>query len=528
VKQAQNSLRAASIPRIIFGAIRSHYADDTRAVRLDEKTGVGSTRVFRRKSGRPISEPVPALYTKSVFEEVTGKGAAGLIDQFNEDRWVLGETTPAVGGTTELFNQVLDVYEAEYIATWDRILADFDAKFDSAGTAEALAILGGPTSPLRSLYQTVTAETNFTKAAPAGAPKPGLIARTTDQIEKLVRTTQQAAGITARDPGARITAHFAEIHRVVAGEPGNTELDRLLGTLQKLQQEIGTGPGQLGGGGGNVTGANNPQREQLVRSLQAEAEALPPAVGGLVADIANSAAGAFRTGLRSELQTLYQQDVVLQCRDIVNNKYPFVRESQISVTPEDFGELFGYDGIFDRFFKKNMEQLVNMVSRPWSWRKDATGAQVGGTEAMLRQFETAQRIRDMYFPNGARKPEVRFGIAVTELDTGAAKVTLEIGGNRVDYQFGAPRSLNVTWPGSEPGQAAALVFTDKSARPTPIAESGPWAWLRLIEAGQVTERSDTEYTVTWQRGPRSATAEIRAVSRQNPFNKSDVQNFRCG
>src|SRR5690606_19694180 len=99
------------------------------------------------------------------------------------------------------------------------------------------------------------------------------------------------------------------------------------------------------------------------------------------------------------------------------------------------------------------------------WRRDATGASVGGSDAMLRQLEAALRIRDRFFPNGSATPQVRFTLTVTELNAAASKVTLEMNGERIEYQFGAPRTLSVAWPGDTPGQAA-LVFTDRSGRPT--------------------------------------------------------------
>ena len=526
VRQAQNTLQNASIPRIVFGAIKSFYVDDPRALRIDEKIGIAAAQVLRRKSGRPLSDPVPAIFTKGVFEEVTSKSATDLIKQYNDDRWVWGDTRPSMQGSVELSNQVVEVYEQEYIRYWDGVLSDFSVSFGPDKTAEALAVLAGPSSPLRSFFTTVAEQTNFTKPA-APAATPGLIERQVDRFEKLVERGQQAAGIVPRDPGAAITKYFAPIHNVVAGEPGTSAMDRVLGTIRDLQQEMaGVGAGQIGGTGA-VANAANSKREQLVSSLQQDADTLPPVVGDLVSGIASTAAGAFRVGVRNELQALYAQEVVQPCRDTINNKYPFVRESQIYVTPEDFGELFGFDGTFDRFFKKQVEQLVNTLSRPWTWRKDATGASVGTSEAMLRQFESAQRIRDRFFQFGSRMPQVRFTITVVELNAAASKVSLEMNGERSEFQFGAPRTLSVAWPGPQPAPAA-LVFTDRGGRPTSLAHAGPWAWLRLIQDGEVTSRSDTEFVVTWRSGAHSAVAEIQAASRLNPFTQTDLQNFRCG
>ena len=75
VAQARSTIRQASIPQIMYGQLKRSYADDSaRALRLDMLAGVGVEKVFRRKSGVSLSEPVPSLYTQTVFKEVTGSG----------------------------------------------------------------------------------------------------------------------------------------------------------------------------------------------------------------------------------------------------------------------------------------------------------------------------------------------------------------------------------------------------------------------------------------------------------------------
>jgi type VI secretion system protein ImpL len=529
VAQARSSIRQASIPRIIYGIIRLSYADDQRRLRLDEAAGIGSAEVLVRKSGRPLAEPVPALYTKDVFMEVTGKSAGDLVEQFKQDYWVWGDSRPSIAATAELSNQVLDAYETEYIAFWDGILSDFDVSFQSREPTDALAILAGATSPLKNLLNTVTTHTRLVTAAPAAPATPGTIDILKKQVGQIVARGQQALGVSTRVPGQRVTTHFARLHAAVAGEPGASEIDRVLAKLAKLQQELPRGGSQLGGGSA-VVGAANPAREELVRSLRQDATALPDAVGGIVESITEKAAGAFRGDVQRELAARYAQDVVMPCRALAANKYPFVKTSATDVRPEDFGELFGFNGVFDRFFKQQLESLVNVVSRPWSWRRDALGASVGASNTVLRQFEVAQRIRDTYFPTNTAMPQVRFTVTPVEMDPTAGRFVLEVDGQRLEHRFGAPRSLTMSWPGEGLGQAVAS-WEDRAGRPTPLAApTGPWAWPRLVDMGELVPQNDTRYLLTWRRGNHYATVQIDVASAlRNPFGKGgDVQNFSCG
>jgi type VI secretion system protein ImpL len=526
IAQARSTILQASIPRIIYTLIKFDYAADGRALRLDEAAGAGSDQVLRRKSGRPLSEPVPAIYTKPVFEEITGKNAGELVKQFNDDYWVWGEKRPPLTAGAQLSAEVIDVYEKDYIATWDAVLQDFDVSFDSQQTANALAILAGPTSPLRGLLRTVDANTYLVRPPDPAAAPPGVIDSAKDRVGRLLNRGLGAAGVPTEMPGAEVTAHFAAIHQLVAGEPGAAPIDRVLGKLGQLQAQISPVGQAVVGGTDPLAAITQSGSGELVKSIRQDASTLPPSVGGLVTNIADRAAGAVLKDARGELETRYMQDVVLPCREIVNNKYPFVRTSGVDARPEDFGRLFGAGGIFDQFFKSRVEPLVNMTRQPWTWRTDASGVPVGGSLTMLRQFESAQRIRDMYFSGNANIPQVRFMVTPITMDQETSRFTLDVDGQPAEYRFGPERTYQMTWPGQKPG--AAATFEERGGRAPNIATQGAWAWQRLLDAAELKEESDSRYVLTWRRDAHFATVRIEATSLRNPFNKPDVQNFRCG
>src|SRR6185436_21033195 len=74
-------------------------------------------KVMRRKSGRKISEPVPGIYTKKVFNEVTGVGMIPLVKQFADDEWVWGTGAVSAASWPRLMAQVTDLYERDYSST---------------------------------------------------------------------------------------------------------------------------------------------------------------------------------------------------------------------------------------------------------------------------------------------------------------------------------------------------------------------------------------------------------------------------
>jgi type VI secretion system protein ImpL len=536
VEQARSAIRQASVPRLVYSRLKLNYAGDKdRAVRLDVAAGLGVEQVFKRKSGAPLSQPMPALYTRAVFDEVRGSGISQVIKQFVDDGWVLGAGTPSIKDSLRLSGEVMDVYEQDYIAQWDALLADVQlvSLTSMDQTARALGVLAAPTSPLKGLLLTVDANTHLVPD-PGEAPQ-GKIAdaqkAVEDRLGKLINAGKELAGVApTATPGLQVSTHFAGLHKAVAGPPGappgSLPIDRILGQLGQLQQQamaVGTGVGEtnplaaLARAGGNTT----------VKAMQMDAALLPPAIAAMVTQIGGRTTGAAVSQARNELDTRYRQDVVRDCLAILRGRYPFTHGAPTDVPLADFGRLFGYGGLFETFFKDNLEPLVDTTRRPWAWRTGVSGESVGASVAMLRQFEAAQLIRAYFFRPGGQMPELHFTVTPTTLDAGASRFLFEVDGQAFDYRHGPERNWPATWPGPNPGVAAAS-FEDRSGAHPNVAFQGPWALFRLIDTGNPRPTTETGFALTYQLGGHEAQVTLEASSIRNPFGKHDLQNFHCG
>jgi type VI secretion system protein ImpL len=91
---------------------------------------------------------------------------------------------------------------------------------------------------------------------------------------------------------------------------------------------------------------------------------------------------------------------------------------------------------------------------------------------MLRQFEAAQRIRQMYFRQGSQDPQLQFTITPSDLDAGALRFTLEIDGQTVDYRHAAPRPSRSA--GQDPSRTWSFAtFEERSGGRPNIVFRGP-------------------------------------------------------
>ncbi len=522
IAQARSTLRQVSPPRLVYGQLQLGYAeDDTSALRLDVASGAGADRVLRRKSGRPLSESVLGLYTKPVFLLLTGRDTEQLARAFAADQWVWGEQGQPAMKASELIAQVREIYENDYIAFWDGLLTDIDVVplGTLERTKEVLEVLAGPTSPLRGFLKVADEHTYLVKPA-----DPAASSAVIRGLEDVFNKGKKALKIDTVPPGTKITDHFVALHRLVTGEGGSSPVDAVVRRLQELQKkmsELGEGVGKTAPTEASAVAAVG----AIANSLKLDAATLPPSIEAVVTKVADGAGAALRSGLGGNLARRYEESVLRECRAVTANRYPFDRSSTDDVPLADFGRLFGPGGAYDAFFKDQLVDLVDTSRRPWVWRRDDSGNSVGGG-LPLEKFQDALAIRDAFFRFGSAGPEVRFTLTPDYLDDTVRKFVLDVDGQTLEYANGPERAVSMTWPGKRPGPAS-VTFEEISGGRANNTMPGVWGWFRLLDTAPTQSESDTKFLVAFERGGRRARVRLEASSRQNPFGKSLLQQFRC-
>jgi type VI secretion system protein ImpL len=434
---------------------------------------------------------------------------------------VWGDDRAAFRITGQLTSEVTDIYERDYIATWDAVLEDIElVPFTSlAQTVNALGILSGPASPLKALLAAIADNTMLIEpkeAPPAGGAASvgkGLRDRLTGLFDKL---PEQIKG-KPTFPGALVTAHFQPLHRALAGEPGNTPIDQVLLRIGQIQHHLRS----LDPSAAAPTALSDPMLRDLMQSLRQETSAVPPAVQSLMAQVGQKAEGSVASTASSELDRRYRMDVLQPCAALLADRYPFTVTATRELPLVDFTRLFGYGGLFDRFFTENLESLVDTSQGTWAWRPGP----VTGSRAMLERFAAAQRIRELFFRRSAEGPDLRFTINTSEIDPSIPRFVLEIDGYFFDSR--APRQLvHADWPGPTPGRAAARFETRVGTR-TQEDFLGAWGLFRLFDKHAQTV-SDTKFVLAFEMDGQEARVVFDADRVNNPFVRRDWQRFSCG
>lgn len=529
VEQARNTLRTADLPTLIYGNIKLTADNgDYPPLRLDKELGLLGN-VYRRKSGAALSDPLPALFTQPVFKHEVDKGIEQAVTQFAADDWVFGTSRIDSLQKAHLGQQVLALYEQDYIKAWDAILNDLELQpignIQDASTVAAK--LSGPNSPMKLLLKVVSDNTSDLMRAPPGDAADKAMDAARQAAQKKATQSALARALAKVDgggapaaavekPGQVISDHFDQINKLSEGAPGSAPIDQTLSVLGQLSKTLLTMT--------DFTSAAGQPNPQLLMAQQQAAQ-LPPPVSSWFAALTGKSVALVASGTKGALDDQFQQAVAKDCADFTRGRYPFSPSSNNEIPLQNFGELFGYGGRFDSFYNQTVGKLIDSSGRNWRW-KTGPGA-TSGSPGMLAQMQAADRIKQMFFRSG-NMPEVDFTLLTPVLDAGIGKLVINVDGQKYEYQPGGAANFAMKWPGPAPGRVSVSAYDVSGSLLTTFDYRGDWAFFRALQAANLQKESDLRFVASFNFGGHVAKVTIQANNLKNPFLSSDLRNFRCG
>jgi type VI secretion system protein ImpL len=182
--------------------------------------------------------------------------------------------------------------------------------------------------------------------------------------------------------------------------------------------------------------------------------------------------------------------------------------------------VFGYDGLFDKFFAEYLEKQVDTSGPVWTWRPGS----VNPAHGLLEQIQQARRIRDMFFNPSSRNLEVKFYVTFTDLDPNAQRFVLTVDGQIADSKS---QKQEVTWPGAKEGHTYATFESRYYDPPAPYG--GPWALFRMIDATRVVAPDPQQRILLNIQNPHHRVRVIVEPARVggNPFASGGWRQFVC-
>jgi type VI secretion system protein ImpL len=300
--------------------------------------------------------------------------------------------------------------------------------------------LAAADSPLRKLLELVRSELRFVDEEAGADP----LAKAADRV---------------------LAERFGAL-RAYASGPGPAAIDRVLGAVSRFTLAAGSDAG----------GA------QVAQALHQEAAGAPAPFNALWTTLAEALLTAQQAALRQGLAARLD-DVAAQCRALTTNRYPFSAAAKVNdVSLAEFARLFGPDGLFDVFFRKELQPHVDTRGRPWRWREGEAVA----PDSLLRVFERAEDIRRVFFTQGSPLPRLQFTLRPVEMDEVLEEFSIDIDGQTLRYENGPRVQRSFTWPG--PAGTTRVILRAKGSGGE--VYEGPWALLRMLTR-QPWERGET-------------------------------------
>ena len=519
VASAQSTLASAPLSEFLYSRLKLDALEfESEDLHLTRIIGLGLETVFTRKSGMPLSTPISVLYTKQGFQELFPTLTLRLIAEAGKENWVLGREDAELSFREQanVQSELLTRYTQDYISVWKQLLLDLQlAPMTSEARAlETLSLITAQPSVLKKLLEVVAENTALSEVS---EDEGGEESASSSRLSRMLGNAPDLPSVPTDRPGDPIAKEFASLNRLVAGEPGQpTAVDPMLLAIGDLQGELEANSGDaldvMKRGGGPA--ANR---------LRTEARRQPEPLKSWLTALSGGSRALAATSARSELASRYADSVLLECRRMIDGRYPFDRNSNSDVAIDDFGRVFGYGGIFDTFFNDNLAAFVDRSASQWRLK---SGAGVRLSTAALRQFQQAELIRESYFQRGSAQPEMRVTVVPNRLDADVSRFVFEVDGQSYSYQHGPQREWSVTWPGDGLGSARIMFEEASGGRPT-VVEEGPWALFRLLDGSVVSKVSDIQYAIALTAGGRTAEVIMQTRSVRSPMTKRDLYNFQC-
>jgi type VI secretion system protein ImpL len=525
VEHARAVLEQTSPAQRAYAMIKSELFSKGEEFTVISAGGSEAGYALIRASGEPLNRGVPAMFSPAGYFQEFLPTQQRVIDEQEDEFWIFG--TDATGSieldTSQLSNQVSNLYYEDYISTWWRFLEDVRIRSfrNFVDAAELLNVLTSKDSPLVLLLTGAAENTNL-------VPDPDRNEEADDE-ESLFK----AVGDLFNSDGEEISADadpsvvdraFESLNEFVTPKENQpSPIEGIMKDLNELYIYISI-LAERGTGAATIDAQRQMGRE--VDRLKLSAKRAPEPLGDWIAEVAENAETIAVRKEAGDLNARWQSEVASFCRRAIENRYPFSVNSPEEVRLQDFGLFFGPGGKMDQFFNNNLANYVNTNASPWQLQS-GTG-RISVSSQALRKMQLAHEIQLAFFSQDGPMPSTNFDLKPTRMDPKTTHFMLNIDGQRINYSHGPLLSKSLKWPSASTFSQVQIQFSPETSIGGSRTETGEWAWFRMLDNSNIAPGAGPEeFKLTFTLDDRWITYELKPRSAYNPFNLSHLRSFRC-
>jgi len=528
VDAARSSAQGMSLAERAYAMIRSsadakQMAPWTLVARNVLTTASAAAFAPMEKGGTILDLQVPTLYTREGFTTLYKPALERSADALAADAWMFGEQADAAALKQQIQGlkpQIAGLYAADYIKVWTDVTAQIrPAGLSSGGpNAPALVELTKTPSPYLLALQAVAAETNLNAPPPQAGAKDLAQAEAAKAAESalgpaaaLVPGAASEGASGAQDASAQVTGAFQWLRDYVAG-PLPTFLQSLTAYRQALVR-ADAAPG-------DAAAAN--EVKVKAAEVAAAAASAPAEMTDALKGAAAGAQGAASAQAAGSLDATYQQMTLPRCQEAIDNKYPFTRNAQADVDLNQFFQVFGPGGEFDKLITGPLAQTLDTSGPIWRWREGDQAAALFD-QSSAAELQKAAEIESTFFIGGAMS--LRMRVDPKSFGGGVSGVELSIGSQKTRFDAATPQSQTVVWNQDAFGARLSVL---RDGNPAESFEApGTWGLFRLLGKGQRAAIGGSTARFTFGPGSGAATLEIAPQTTRDPFSPGGIWGFRC-
>ena len=221
------------------------------------------------------------------------------------------------------------------------------------------------------------------------------------------------------------------------------------------------------------------------------------------------------------VDTVKQQDQVVQmnCKSLTKDKYPFSLTATKDISLQEFGQVFGKDGIF----LKTLGGSVSMGPNQGRLFTEFLDNKIIDRKDI---YSNAERINMQYLA-GANAPHIDIAMKIIAMDKKIDNLSINYNGKTMDYYHGPQKTFTIAWPAQD--NQFVMKATSSIDKPATLDVKGEWAIFKLMDKATKIIKTDDGKGVlaTFNLDKKPVYIEFKSVSGTNPFNMALFKEFKC-
>lgn len=509
VSEARRRLQRLPNARSLYETVINRLIPESPAITLDEMLQRSSEGLLKGE------QSISSLFTQQGYEMVVHDALSKASkNPYNID-WVVGvnkEDIPSVSpDSRKLREDMLVAYLDDFRQRWVEFIGavSFEPFGELERSSRMLRQLVGGQSELEMFLSTVATYV-FLNPASEGEKLGDKALETAGKLKgtkKMAKKAERARGASSSflpanqsTPFDRVNRYFEPLRNFARSSGGGFGgyqgyRDKMLTLSEALEKVASRGEEDLPS---VLTGKEDDPLQDAWRFVEGELTLMPEGMSEpmgkvLLEPLKNTGRSASMV-LSRVLNKRWHDEVVRVYSDRLAGRFPFASNSDETAFSEAMEFFRPSTGTIWGFHERVLAPYLVKTRSGWMVRSMGS-INLEFNPEMAKTLSSAERIRNMFFKSDGTLRG--FIVTITSSPTNSVDAAFVLNGQ----EFSLPKkggTIQISWPSETTPAGAKLRLAVSSDFSQEIAQKGAWGFMKLIEAGTVSQINETAFNVQWE------------------------------